>query len=340
MNPCHEYRADILLYLDNALTGRQLEDFRAHLSSCPDCKAQLEEELALSSLLRASRPLYPAPDGLRARVAAAAAGHDSARTPEPDLLHKARLRIFSQHVRHVAQRAFGWKTLTVTIFALVLCVLLAPAALRRARAMAYVKTAIATHRSYLNGELPLQIRSDSPKIVTSWFAGKTTFHFQLPISPPTLKGEPVYRLTGGRLVNYQGNSIALVTYETASEKISLLVASSTTAVAAGGEQVRSGGLTFHHHRDGSFNVISWTNRGLTYALVSSLSGSAQHSCLVCHQDIATQALPGRTTTGFVSSGSEKYGFVPPVFFIRTRNRCENHTCGVTLALYTCGRNSL
>jgi hypothetical protein len=173
--------------------------------------------------------------------------------------------------------------------------------------MAYVKTAIATHRSYLNDELSLQIRSDSPKIVTAWFAGKTTFHFQLPISPPTLKGKPVYRLTGGRLVNYQGSSIALVTYETASEKISLLVASSTTAVADGGEQVRSGGLTFHRQSRGSFNVITWTNRGLTYALVSSLSGSAQHSCLVCHQDIATQALPGRTTTGFVSSGSEKYG---------------------------------
>jgi hypothetical protein len=35
-------------------------------------------------------------------------------------------------------------------------------------------------------------------------------------------------------VNYQGSSIALVTYETAGEKISLLVASTTTAFAAGG----------------------------------------------------------------------------------------------------------
>jgi mycothiol system anti-sigma-R factor len=69
MNPCYEHRADILLYLDNALTSWQLEDFRVHLSGCPACKTQLEEEQALSSLLRASRPLFPAPDGLRARVA-------------------------------------------------------------------------------------------------------------------------------------------------------------------------------------------------------------------------------------------------------------------------------
>ncbi len=292
MNTCDKHRADILLYLDNALTGWQLGEFQAHLSGCPDCKAQLEEEQALSSLLRSSRPLYPAPDGLRARVAAAAARHGSARTLDPDLLRKARLQIFSQHVRHLAQRAFGWKTLTVTILALVLGVVFAPAAIRRTRATAYLKTAIATHRSYLNGELPLQIRSDSPEVVTAWFAGKTPFHFQLPTSPPTLGSKPVCRLTGGRLVNYQGSSIALVTYETVSEKISLLVASSTTAVAAGGEEVRSGDLTFHHRRGGSFNVITWTNRGLTYALVSSLSGSAQHSCLVCHQDIRAQAAQG------------------------------------------------
>jgi anti-sigma factor RsiW len=291
MNRSDQHRAEILLYLDNALTGRQLGDFRAHLSGCPDCKALLEQEQALSSLLRASRPLYPAPDGLRARIAAAVAGHDSACTAEPD---RARRQIFSPHARRVAQRAFGSKTRTVTVLALALGALFAPAAIRRARATAYVETAIATHRNYLNGELPLQIRSDSPEVVTAWFAGKTPFHFQLPASPPTLKAKPVYRLTGGRLVNYQGGSIALVAYETASEKISLLVASSTSAVAAGGEEVRSGGLTFHHRSGASFNVITWTNRGLTYALVSSRLSSAQHSCFVCHQDVANQAVPGRT----------------------------------------------
>jgi mycothiol system anti-sigma-R factor len=292
MNHCDEHRADILLYLDDALNGRKLEDFRAHLARCPDCKAQLEEEQALSSLLRASRPLYPAPDDLRARVTAAAVWHDSAPTPEPDLFRKTRLQIFGQQVRHVTQRAVGWKTLTATILVFVLGVLIAPAAIQRVRATAYVETAIATHRSYLNGELPLHIHSDSPEAVTAWFAGKTPFHFQLPTAPPTLNSKAVYLLTGGRLVNYQDSSIALVAYETPSEKISLLVAPSQNAVAAGGEEVRSGGLTFHHRSGAGFNVITWTNRGLTYALVSSPSGSAQHSCLVCHQNLPDKAAPG------------------------------------------------
>ena len=70
MNRCDEHAADILLYLSDALTGQRLDEFREHLASCPDCSAQLEEELALSSLLRKSRPLYSAPETLRARVAA------------------------------------------------------------------------------------------------------------------------------------------------------------------------------------------------------------------------------------------------------------------------------
>jgi mycothiol system anti-sigma-R factor len=193
MNPCDEDRAGILLYIDSELTGRHLEDFRTHLSGCPDCKAQLEEEQALSSLLRASRPLYPAPDKLRARVAAAAAGHDSGRTPASDLLGKTRLQIFSQHVRHVAQLGFGWKTLAATIFALVLGMLFAPIAIRRARATAYVETAIATHRSYMNDEFPLQIRSDSPQVVTARFAGKPPSTFN---SQPLRRRSPANPFTG------------------------------------------------------------------------------------------------------------------------------------------------
>jgi mycothiol system anti-sigma-R factor len=70
MNRCDEHAADIQLYLRDELTGQKLDGFREHLESCPDCSAQLEEELALSLLLRKSRPLYSAPETLRARVAA------------------------------------------------------------------------------------------------------------------------------------------------------------------------------------------------------------------------------------------------------------------------------
>jgi hypothetical protein len=65
-----KYRAKTLRYLDNDLRGEELDAFRTHLETCAGCRASLEAELALSLLLRRSRPLYRAPDRLRTRVSA------------------------------------------------------------------------------------------------------------------------------------------------------------------------------------------------------------------------------------------------------------------------------
>jgi anti-sigma factor RsiW len=290
MSRCEDRTSDILLYIDNALTGQKLEDFRAHLAVCSNCREHLEEELALSSLLREARPLYLAPRALRARVAAAATEQDSGFSPASDRSRKTRIQNWTRWSRDVIQPAFSWKPLAVMTLVLVLGLVFIPGAVERVRATDYVEAATEIHRSYLDGALPLQCRSHSPEVVTAWFAGKTPFHFQLPASQFVPNGKAVYWLTGARLVSYKGSPAALVAYETPSEKISLLVASSKSAIVAGGEEVRSGGLIFHYRSGANSEVITWTNHGLAYALVSPLTGSPQHSCLVCHQNMADQNL--------------------------------------------------
>jgi hypothetical protein len=112
------------------------------------------------------------------------------------------------------------------------------------------------------------------------------FEFRLPRADSTPLSTPVYWLTGASLVNYKGSPAALVTYETQKEKISLLVDSSKFAVVAGGDEIRFGNLIFHYHNISGFRVITWSNHGLSYALVSLVSGPARASCLVCHQNMA------------------------------------------------------
>ena len=161
-----------------------------------------------------------------------------------------------------------------------------PSVVRQVRAASYVETAVATHRSYLNGHRPLELRSSSSELVTAWFTGKVPFNFRLPNAQPASNDTPSYRLTGASLVGYRGNPAALVAYEKEKEKISLLVASSNSAPVTGGDEVGFGDLTFHYRTDDGFKVITWSNHGLSYALVSSVSGSARESCLVCHQNMA------------------------------------------------------
>jgi hypothetical protein len=182
--------------------------------------------------------------------------------------------------------AFPWRAVAAIVLVFVLGMAFVPTIARHVRAASYVDTALTTHRSYLDGKLPLEIKSDSPEDVTAWFAGKVPFDFRLPTSQLLPNDQPAYRQVGARLVNFAGSYAALVTFAMKNDRISLLVASSNSAEAYGGEEIISRGLTFHYHTKAGFNVITWTTHGLTYALVSGLHASASQSCLVCHQNMA------------------------------------------------------
>jgi hypothetical protein len=79
-----------------------------------------------------------------------------------------------------------------------LCLSFGPVVLQRVHAASYVETAVAVHRSYLEGNLVPEIQSDSPAFVTAWFADKVPFDFRLPAARA---GNAVYRLAGARLVS-------------------------------------------------------------------------------------------------------------------------------------------
>src|ERR1700733_9486424 len=58
---------NLLRYLDNELSGQELETFCAHLQNCPTCKVRLEEERTLSTVLHRFRPLCGRPKSFEAK---------------------------------------------------------------------------------------------------------------------------------------------------------------------------------------------------------------------------------------------------------------------------------
>lgn len=284
MNSCDEYVIKTLRYLDEDLEGYELEDYLSHLDSCTSCQEQLEAEKELSAILHRSRPLYSAPVALRNRVAASATENVALNRGQASIYQRVS-RIARERLSGTVQLLASWRVLAAALM-IALCLAVIPNIERRVQAASYVETAVADHRSYINGDLRPELESSSPEQVTAWFRGKVPFDFRLP-APEFAAGKSLaYRLTGATLVKFKGSPAALVTYQGQNDKISLLVDSSKSAVVAGGDEVRFGELTFHYHDESDFRVITWTTHGLSYALVSSVSGPAQASCLVCHQNMA------------------------------------------------------
>ena len=284
MNSCDEYAVKTLRYLDDDLEGLELEDFLSHLESCANCRAHVEAEKELSATLHRSRPLCSAPAALRDWLAAAVT-ENPASSRVQDSTYRHASRILGERLSGVLQRLPSWRVLAPAALAIALCLAFVPDFERHVQAASYVQTAVATHRSYINGDLRPGLESSSPEVVTAWFAGKVPFDFRLPAAESGPENNPVYRLTGATLVDYKGSPAALVTYEAQNDKISLLVDSSRSAVVAGGDEVRFGDLTFHYYNHSGFRVITWSTHGLSYALVSSVSGPLRAPCLVCHQNM-------------------------------------------------------
>ena len=285
MNPCDEYRVKTLRYLDDDLQGDELIDFRNHLKACAECRANLEAEQALSYVLYRSRPLYLAPAALRSRVSAAVMQHSESK-PGREIFYQGALQMLERELVHPARRLLSTRVLAFVVLLLALLFAFVPNVLREVRATSFVETAVAAHRSYLDGSHPLGLRSNSSELVTAWFTDKVAFHFRLPNAQSAPNDTPSYRLTGASVVDYRDNPVALVIYEKENERISLLVDSSNSAPVAGGDEVHFADLTFHYLTNDGFKVITWSNHGLSYALVSSVSGSARESCLVCPQNMA------------------------------------------------------
>jgi hypothetical protein len=297
MNPCEEQSAKILLYLDKQLKDRSLEDFSVHVRSCPACRALLEEEIELSRLLHQSRPLYSAPEALRARVIAIASEHGDGSDRARDRVPPRRWQILTEWWQASVPKNPHFRALMATVTVAAIGLAFMPGVVRQARATAYVNTAVATHVGYLNGNLPLDVRSGSPEAATAWFAGKVPFHFQLPAAHPAPDNKPDFRIAGVSDVNYKGSHAAFVAYESQNQErqkeiISLLVASSESADVAGGTEVQAGSLVFHYRSTAEFRVITWASHGQSYALVAPLSAPARESCLVCHQNMADRSMFG------------------------------------------------
>jgi anti-sigma factor RsiW len=285
MIPCEQFQTQITFYLDDELHGPEVADFEAHADACADCRTSCEQERMFLTYLRESGPLQTAGPELRRRVT------DLLEDTPPPVSAPPRLRRNIERLwpSFAPAARFGFGRLTA-MGVVAACVLFAVSWLglerrggqRDAYASDFVQFAVETHLQRQRGQLPLGIVSDSPELVSAWFAGKVPFSLRLPNYEESAGREKPYHLEGAQLIAFHNAAAAHIAYRLQNRPITLVATSMQVAESAGRDAFVSKGRTFHHTSVNGLNVLTWQDHGLTYALVSDLGERGQRSCVVCH----------------------------------------------------------
>lgn len=284
---CEEIRAQLVFYLDRELSGEDCRVLETHVHGCSACRTELERERGFLGQIRAAVPLYSAPECLRKRL-------ESMLPEETKPVLPSRQPAVPEPIPHRRRRrrVVAWAAMMLIACAGLWLGLRADWAVLRGGPSEFALAAVDVHQRYLRGALPLEFASEDPERISAWFAGKLAFPLPLPNHAEAAQKLPAYRLKGARLAGFEGDYVAYVAYEMGAAPIGLLVASAAAAKPSGGERIVSRGLVFHHDAIAGYKVITWTDRGLTYALVSALAGRGEESCGVCHAGANGGVLPG------------------------------------------------
>ena len=277
MKNCEDIGRRLNLYLDNELQGDERAAVETHLLECQSCAAIFERELSFINAIRECGPLHVASPSLRARV------QETLNRPQPEITNS----------RVVSRTRFTWGlAIAATLLVLVLPIVVWRMMHRSEKqtASSFALMAAENHLRRTRGQLPLEVETAAPQVISDWFANKVNFSVKLPNYQESSGQEKLYELEGARLVGYQNDYAAYVAYRMKQQRISLVIKSDSVVKTSGGEEIVARGLKFHYNAIHGLKVLTWSDRGLTYALVSDLEERGQQSCIVCHQGTKDQDL--------------------------------------------------
>jgi anti-sigma factor RsiW len=278
----------IQLYLDNELTGSDEQELLTHLESCANCRQEVEELKAFSSRIKQVRPFATAPTALRERILQQTGEQEKKKDTEGQ---NVVVPLTSVPTTGSSRPKRMWFPAAI---AAMLCLaaglsFLVPHLHREAAAKSFIDTAIMAHGGLSNANMPLDVQSDSPQVVSDWFASRVSFPFRMPNDGIASDDNAKYKLAGGRLMTFSGEPAALLEFKMQNDTVSVLIASGKKAQARGGRITYSSGIRFHSTDRDGLHIVSWENKKLVYGLIFS-NTSQKHGCSSCHAGAEASSL--------------------------------------------------
>jgi anti-sigma factor RsiW len=240
-------------YVDGELDLVRNLEVEEHLKTCPACAEELSSHRTLRSSLRSGNLYQRAPQALRDRIRAAAAGESA---PPVEAAPSSVVSI-----RPGAQRRpiFEWLAVAAAILiAVALGSRLGPGIGGNGRPDIVAEEAIASHiRSLQPGHL-MDVQSTDQHTVKPWFDGKLDF------SPPVTDfSDQGFPLIGGRLDYIGHRNVAALVYQRRKHLINVFV----WPESSGGS---SSNLETQRFLNG-YNFLGWWHGGVYFCAVSDVS---------------------------------------------------------------------
>jgi len=236
---CQEARPLVHAYVDGELDVVRCLEVEAHLSTCMACAREQASLRALHSAFSNGALYHEAPAGLERRVRAAV--RDARR---------------AEGGRSFALRHYGWTGAAAAAVLLVAIMVRGVLPLAPSASDLTAQEVVDDHLRSLTANHLTDVLSSNQHTVKPWFDGKLNF------APPVEDlGADGFPLVGGRLDYLDDHPVAAVVYRRRQHVINLFIAPAQHANdALPVSQVRGG-----------YNIIHWTESGMAYWAVSSLS---------------------------------------------------------------------
>jgi anti-sigma factor RsiW len=228
------------LYLDGELAARESVEMRKHLDGCLACAGQYRWLKQTGNHIRMHVGRYAPPAGLERRVQAA-------------------LRKAAREERQPSRLLQNWMAVAASV--LLFVSIASNVTLLRSHASArdlLAKEVLSSHLRSLIGTHLVDIPSSDQHTVKPWFNGK--LNFSPDVKDFARQGFP---LIGGRIEYLDDRPVAALIYQRRKHLINLFLWPGLSSSSSGySEMTRRG-----------YNLISWTQDGMTYWLVSDVQTS-------------------------------------------------------------------
>lgn len=247
MMNCSDIKEYIYSFLDGQLDAQTSGLVKGHLSACPVCSLELEQEKKLDSLIRSSIPKENAPYELKETIL-------------------NRIRESKGKPGHFFIFPLPKPVVTIALAISFIIAFTIPLSVKINKPFPVFGESIKDHIQFLQGNLSMDIASNKPEEVHRWLQARLDFKVMVPDLFSQGMG-----LLGARLCAFKDKKAAYIIYEKNGHNLSVFMFDAEGMRFPKAKRVTVNSKIFYLSREKGYNSALWIDEGIGCVFVSDLN---------------------------------------------------------------------